>query len=352
MSEPWKDALSPEVQALALTGYDLECALHLVLTIEDAIKARALVGALVKDGTVTFGEAVSKGERLDCAVNIGLTHRGLYRLGLPQRHRDALELHAPAFCEGATPRAARSLGDTGASAAELWDKAFAANRADVLISIHGRDRKTVDRIADEISERPGAKQGFSGWKSGRIEAEHLKGGKDGLRRTIRIVHFDFRDNVTQPSILQRHAGSPAEHHVDPHAAGELLVGYKNDNGFDRWEASEKVPEEVTGFFRNGSFAVLRLIEQEEGKFNEWLREQSKRLIDRYPHATPIYLKAKMCGRWPNGALLQPGEVKQPELKKRTFRPSSLKTTIGARAAPSAHTSAAPTRATTRSSRRG
>jgi deferrochelatase/peroxidase EfeB len=68
----------------------------------------------------------------------------------------------------------------------------------------------------------------------------------------------------------------------------------NDEQFNRWDDRLTAPD-VVQFFRNGSFAVLRKIEQNEEAFNKYLDKQASAL-----HVTTDYLKAKLCGRWPNG----------------------------------------------------
>ena len=309
----WDDSQAIQVQALALTGYDLDASVHLLLKVADGVKARRLIGALVADDTITFGTR-GKAERLHVAVNIGFTQRGLYRLGLSQRHRRVLELHAPAYSEGATPRAARRLGDSGKSAPERWDAAFAAARADVLLSVHGTNLNEAHSTADKLAGRDGAKLAFSGWDAAdRIEAEHLVSAEKKFgRENVRSVHFGFVDNLTGPVIRAQ----ASDRRGEPHAPGELLLGHANDEAFNRFGPSETVPADVAAFFRNGSFAVLRRIEQHEGELNTWLQEQSTR----HAPATPEYLKAKLCGRWPNGALLRPGAATQPALATEDLAP--------------------------------
>lgn len=313
----WDDSQASQVQALALTGYNLDASVHLVLKIADGVAARRLIGELVADGTITFGTG-GKAARQRFAVNIGFTHRGLYRLGLSRRHRRALELHAPAFSEGATPRAARRLGDSGESAPERWDAAFAATRADVLLSVHGESLGQVRRSVDDLAKRSGARLAFSGWETAdRIEAEHLQPAEKKFgRENIRSVHFGFVDNLTGPVIRPQ----ASDRHGELHQPGELLLGHANDEGFDRFGPSDTVPADVAAFFRNGSFVVLRRIEQHEDRLDKWLHEQVTILSAQQVDVTPEYLKAKLCGRWPNGALLRPGNTTQPDLSAQDLAP--------------------------------
>jgi hypothetical protein len=203
-----------EVQRLALSGYDLQCSLHLVLGVEDAAKARELLADLLQRDVLTFGDS----SHVDRAVNIGFTCRGLEVLGLDGRYKAELEKKAPAFCEGAPARAARRLGDAGPSAAERWEPAFSPGRAHVLISIHGGSEDEVRSIANELGSMDGAREAFAGWLENRFLAKHLT-----LDPKHRTVHFGFRDLIAKPKIAE--PWIEGKHH-----AGELVLGYPNDAG--------------------------------------------------------------------------------------------------------------------------
>jgi predicted acylesterase/phospholipase RssA len=307
MSVEWNGEQKPQVQRLALSGSDFDCSCHLVLEVEDAFNARKFLESVLREqGWVTFGERdrVRKDgceDDRDPAVSIGFTYRGLQALGVPDRYLNELRLKAPAFCEGAPARAALRLGDTGSCAAERWEPMFAFDRAHVLISIHGPNEGAVDSMRERLAATEGARPGFEGWETGKLPAEHLTNDKRN-----RTVHFGFRDNLARPRIVEKE--------FDPsrlrHRAGELVLGYLNDEQFNRWD-NELTAYDVAQFFRNGSFAVLRKIEQNEEAFNNYLYEQAKAL-----DVKEDYLKAKLCGRWPNGARVMPGHdlVDPPEPK--------------------------------------
>ena len=302
MSAEWNDKQKPQVQRLALSGSDFDCSCHLVLEVKDASDARQFLQRVLRsrDG-VTFGERdrVRKdgGESdREPAVSIGFTYRGLQALGVPDRYLNELRVKAPAFCEGAPARAALRLGDAGPCAAEQWQPMFAFDRAHVLISIHGPNRGAVDAMAERLADTAGGRAAFKGWE-GALPAEHLT--KDKRART---VHFGFRDNLARPRIVgERFEPDKLRHH-----AGELVLGYLNDSKFNRWDNELTAPE-VAQFFRNGSFGVLRKIEQNEEAFDKYLNQQASAL-----DVPPNYLKAKLCGRWPNGAPIMPGQHPQSQ----------------------------------------
>jgi len=301
MSAEWNDEQKRQVQRLALSGSDFDFSCHLVLEVEDASNARKFLESVLREqGSVSFGERdrVRKDggeDDREPAVSIGFTYRGLQALGVPDRYLNELRLKAPAFCEGAPARAALRLGDTGSCAAERWEPMFAFDRAHVLISIHGPNRGAVDAMAERLADAAGGRAGFTGWGGG-LPAEHLTNDK-----RYRTVHFGFRDNLARPRIVEKE--------FDPsrlrHRAGELVLGYLNDAEFNRWD-NELTAYDVAQFFRNGSFAVLRKVEQDEDALNKYLEKQACAL-----GVKKEYLKAKLCGRWPNGARVMPGHDLAP-----------------------------------------
>ncbi len=294
-----------EVQRLALSGYTSDHALHLVLRVEDAALARAVLRAWLREGRFTFADASERSQ----GINIGFTYRGLEALQIPDELLRALSTRAPAFAEGAPLRATLRFGDAGDSAPSGWQPMFEIDRAHVLVSIHDDADGGPAAIAAQLAGHPDAQCAFSGWQDGRIAADHfpdplLEGG-----RKVRKVHFGFRDNVTRPTIDP----DKTDRRAQLHPAGELLLGHRNRSDFDRW-SDATLAADAQDFFRNGSFAALRKIQQFEQALDDYLQAQVDRLqqLSPTPHKVEAaYLKAKMCGRWENGALVAPGETKPP-----------------------------------------
>ena len=326
----------PQVQRLALTGYDFNHAVHLVLRVKHAIRksgaagqewdadkereaaesaraaaanARKFLGELLERKDLTFGDR----GRGDAAINVGFTYRGLEALELSERYLKELEVKAPAFRQGAPARAAR-LGDFGESAAERWDGVFRWDSAHVLISTHAVSAALAIEIVSQLASLPGAQEGFDGWdESDWLRAAHLS-----TNSRNRTVHFGFRDNIARPVI----AGASSTGGKPCHSAGELLLGHLNDQDFNRW-GDDRTAEEVARFFRNSSFCVLRKIEQHEKLLNDFLEAQAYKLVETRIAGLPAaeaeaqltsvqkYLKAKLSGRWPNGARVMPGADSEP-----------------------------------------
>ena len=306
---PTDTELEREAQGLPLTGYGAPYAAmrNLVLTVTKPGEARKFLGKLHASDWLDFG-GKKTGWPEAAGVNIGFTCEGLRVLGMPNRILDLFRRKSPAFAEGAPLRGACFLGDAGVSAVERWKSVFQLRTAHVWIAINAGDGPALERATSRLHGLEGA-SGLAGWSSSDAvpDGEQIFEGGD---REKRFVHFGFRDNLTQPSILAPDGNVPTAPGVAL-PAGELLLGYPNSQGANVW-APAGTARELEEFVRNGTFGVLRQIEQDEGSFNDFLDAQSAELIGRgYAYATRDYLKAKLCGRWPGGAPIQPDERQEP-----------------------------------------
>jgi len=241
-------------------------------------------------------------------VNIGFTYRGLEKLGLPARYLSEFRGKAKAFVEGAYLRAARRLADSGPSAAESWEPCFGHDVSHVLLTIHADDEIGLGDLTGRLKNLSGA-DGLDGWAMS-LEAKHLTGDKEK-----RTVHFGFRDGISQPAIKEFHEqrklddGTPVPEKL--HEPGEFLLGYENDEKFNLWLLpNPRVPAgaaaEIAKFFKNGSFAALRKMEQHEEEFRAFVAKSATRLGQ-----PPEYVKAKMGGRWEDGSVVKPDTGSTP-----------------------------------------
>lgn len=286
MSADWKPVLG-QVQQLALAN-DYQCARHFVLDIVDAGAAQRLLAELAQ--RVRFGDAPERRAAGGSAVSVGFTFAALERLGVDEDCLARLREHAPGFAAGARARAARRLGDTGPSAPERWPAPFDADRASVLLSVHANAADVLERECIRLRQLD--EHGtFAGWDRPLL-ANHLS-PFDATRAPPRTAHFGLRDGIARPRIeaLRPDPQQPS------HRAGELLLGHENDAGFSLW-CRDTWAEPTRAFFRNGTFAVFRQIHQDEPAFDAFIKRNA--------HAHGVgedYLKAKLCGRWPAGQLI-------------------------------------------------
>lgn len=305
----WHDSIKPQVQRLALSGYDTDFARHLVLKVTGPGQARDFLANLLRDGDVTFGDRGREDVAGRCGINIGFTYRGLQALGVAPRVLAVLADKSPAFADGAVQRASRCLGDSGESAPDRWESVFDAGQAEVWIAIHGNTESSVVATLLRLKSSLGV-AAFEGWDAEPpLAAEALLGEVDpATGKEISKVHFGFRDSISKPRITDTGEGQKRE-------AGELLLGYVNNENFDLWTADPKphepMPVDIVDFLRNGSFGVLRKIEQHEDRLSLYLKQRVDALKDGGVSVSADYLKAKMCGRWPSGALIQPNDTEEP-----------------------------------------
>lgn len=262
-----------DVQGIIRLGYGtMPHATFLLLEIVDPGAARGWLRELV--GTITTADA----ELGDGCTNVAFTHDGLAELGLDDA---ALEALPRELSEGmTTDHRQRVLGDFGSSHPDEWSWGGPKNEAvHCILLLYA---KTDEGLAAMIEAQRAA------FADGCREVAEL----DTLRLPARKEHFGFRDGIAQPEIR---GFWPDNEHPAALAAGEVLLGYRNQSG--RW------PEGPFEFGRNGSYLVVRQLEQHVRRFWEYVDSQT-RSDDGAPNPEErTWLASKMVGRWPSGAPL-------------------------------------------------
>lgn len=306
-----------DIQRPIVYGYNLDCSRHFVLQVKNAYKARRFLGELVRLGLITDASIGSRDVKLMKnrelgPINVGITYRGLAMLGLPDRYLYVFQEKARAFAEGAYERAARRLADTGPSAAESWEECFKPDSAHVLLSIHAGEGVEWKTVTKRLKKVRGA-YGLRGWNC-PFDGRHLTTEEDG-----RTAHFGFRDGIAQPAIRDFHKEKKFEKLHEP---GEFLLGYENDEGFNSWLLPfprllpwllPDAPFDDPEFFKNGSFAVFRKMEQNVEAFHAAVRKWAEKLgggrnLDEWSQ----YVMAKMCGRWLDGRVVTAESPSAPD----------------------------------------
>jgi Dyp-type peroxidase family len=205
-------------------------------------------------------------------LNVALTFDGLRAMGLPRR---VLDDFPDDFSHGMEARAGR-LGDTGGSDPARWDER--------LKGLHG----VVTSVALKRSVRDTRRR--------ELEAEAQSAGLAiacGQETDVREGErepFGFVDGISQPAIHDPVAGPwprPGDVPVEP---GEFVLGYKDEGG-----VIAPAPAEIGS---NGSYMVVRKLEQEVDSFQDFIREEAG------PDPARIeWLAAKIVGRWRDGTPL-------------------------------------------------
>ncbi len=319
--------------------------------------------------TVSFGQDALP----DRVLGAAFTASGLARLGLdtevstganiasqdPERRR-----FPAAFSSGmADPARQRILGDTGDSSPDHWEWG-GDGQAHALLMLYAR-------ASGDTGTHLSAEKNLAGF----IEAQKARLGRAGItclrqidmqplpaRGDAILEPFGYVDGISQPRIrgLGR-AGAGPEH--DCVAPGEFILGYKDNRGY--FPPSLPVPAtsdsqhnlsvmavdlpidapafgpstratsrpQYRDFGRNGSFLVVRQLEQNVGGFRDWVRTQAGQL--QADETCPIAavseerIYAKVMGRWRSGHPLalypaQPGP--QPAMHSATPGPFALRDT--------------------------
>ena len=241
---------------------------------------------------------------------LGFSFLGLRMLSLPEAYLRVFSRLAPAFAIGAPLRAGR-VGDGGASAPTHWRDGFRLDQAHVVVTLHG-----AAHVLDALVAR---------WRSGLLisSADQVQAGLllvDELRgqrlgappgRHGEWVHFGYRDGLTDHVIAgigqPRAPDTASPLTLTPQAAGEFLLGRSDNNGTNRF-ALTTAPDEVRAFFHDSSFGVLRPMAQDTALFEATVRRWAAEAQAHLGHVvSEDWVRAKLCGRWPSGEVLRPGQ---------------------------------------------
>tara|TARA_R110002051_G_scaffold273597_1_gene334232 strand:- start:7106 stop:12010 length:4905 start_codon:yes stop_codon:yes gene_type:complete len=299
-----------------------------------------------KNLTLRFGERRIEDERY--ALNVALSPAGIRRLGLDQFHHTQDGLPSTAY--DSLPAAFRSgmvsddrkrlLGDSNH---EHWAWGNTDNIHAVLL-VYALNEDALEDVVQQQTIYLESK-GFS--IVHRLRTRQL--GPGGGSET---EPFGFRDNISQPVIMgsrEFHDGANDIHVVQP---GELILGYEDNAGYYPTTpvvnalakgagCLPSLPDTLPGRFpafssdpnyaprdlgRNGTFLVIRQLEQDTENFKKQLENKAAKLNGSYglDYITPEWLGAKIVGRWDDGSSLlrYPTKSKTKILEEKMLRPES------------------------------
>lgn len=208
------------------------------------------------------------------AINLALTARGLEQLEVGDK---ALKSFSVEFLEGMAPkpdqlgeipRRTNALGDLGESSPASWEWGGWANgELDGLLMLFAADTEALRSLVDdEIKAMAEAAEPIIVASPGGGDPRLLQGRLYEDRKE----HFGYTDGISQPVIegsprSQRRGEYTEEdkriHFVKP---GEFLFGYNNER---RMRAAGGDPADLR---RNGSYLVLRQLEQDVPGFDDFV----------------------------------------------------------------------------------
>jgi len=267
-----------DVQGNIVRGYRRKPRVrHLVLEITDRIAARRWLAACASGGDdvprITTGDWRAD-EPVTC-FNIGLTYEGLRALGTPD---STLETFPNEFIEGMHARALK-LGDVGESAPETWPAPFNdPKRIHLVATIYAEEIAQLNQVQD---------QALADGKALRL----LGAPPDGCSLPDDLVHFGYRDKITQPRFAGVH---DAERYADgqPKAPlGTVLLGHPTNLEGLKW----RVPQpEWLG--RNGTFNAFRVLKQDVAGFEAYLDTAAQYLLSQANVDELLPLGAEAIGK--------------------------------------------------------
>lgn len=302
---PTSSTLEPEgIPTLvfgALRG--LHYARSLVLRFSDARDCtRAWLAEIAP--TIGYGER----DPGSSTLVLGLSESGLRKLGLDV---EALATFPTAFQLGmAAPSRARALGDVDENAPGEWWWGGPKNKADALLNVYARS----DEILEQQIDRHRAQLPRFGieviWE---ILLDKIPAKNTPVREP-----FGFTDGISQPIVRGARKWVVARNEIHVVEPGEMILGYEDNSGHKPSSPSANGRD----LGHNGTYLVVRHLEQNKTAFHEFLAAAAARLRDdpRVPagdaQQLSDWIAAKIVGRWRDGTSLvrhphQPGSVSRP-----------------------------------------
>jgi Dyp-type peroxidase family len=310
-------------------------------------------GGNMPPGRISFGEV----SEVEPALVVGFTAAGLEKAGLVEG--EGLEELPAVFRMGMRGRH-RILGDD-LSRQWRWSD---ANEADLPEDETRRVEAALVIYHNEPASGYDPEHGMA--ECVRLHRVHMENAgftvvhhvpcqpvhhkEEGL--TLDFEHFGFRDGISQPVIRGTRCAQKAVPERDYVAPGEFLLGYQNDQGYvsppvtvsphldpcsNLPTVAESKPNrfpyfgnrtsnpDARDFGRNGSFLVLRQLDQDVEKFETAMTRTAAKLRKQYPRLSELigrkvnaeWVSAKIIGRWKNGTALVkspscPADAKTPD----------------------------------------
>ena len=234
-----------------------------------------------------------------------------------------------------SPTRQNVLGDTGVDAPEHWQWGSGETKAHAVLLVYAVDRADLKKLIGQHA----ALMKIHGLSYEKIDFEDIPLGK------LATEPFGFVDGVSQPILrgTQRAANKPGDsiHLVNP---GEFILGYADDRNYYPpspqieavRDAAHDLPATVSeqpmlypkfdgiggntlrDLGRNGSYLVIRQLEQDVEGFERVTKElakpfcpvtRSKKKNERRLKKTQDVIQAKMMGRWHDGRSLLENPVR-------------------------------------------
>jgi len=244
---------------------------------EDDVSGRNLLQYL--DSLTSYHDLKNKP---DICISAAFTYGGLDALNLDC---DILNSLPDDFRDGMRRRAAIN-GDAGESDPSLWEEVWADKQVHLWIGVYATDEARLGNWVSDFTSWVEAESGASilGTQDvSRIVSDpespvYIEDEASQPQKPVLLEHFGFRDGMGNPAIqglADKHVAGDGALDIDGnwHAlpAGEFLLDHVDTDG--------ELPDapRPKALARNGTFMVLRKLEQDVDLFRSYLKEQSGRL---------------------------------------------------------------------------
>lgn len=306
-----------DVQGNILRPYAAATARHLFLRVTHAAKARPWLARQAAPATAGRTEAwppvtdaspwprCADGslEKPALMFNVAFTFEGMCTL-LPNRLL-ALKQFPEAFRQGALARA-KTNGDVDGSAPERWLLGKAGQALHVVLSLHTFASEHLGGAAwQQFVAAFDALKAEALTHGLALEAVHeAQALLDPAGKPTGEVYFGYRDGIAQPRIAgQCPAGGATTPDFQPAASpGEFLLGESYADIY-RGPSLGGLPPDLA---RNGTYAALRLLEQDVDGFQAMLQREAAAA-----GVSEAELQARLMGRWANGDPLSMAQTEPP-----------------------------------------
>lgn len=292
IASPWP---LEKIQGLLLRGYRMSFVRHFALSVRDAAAARSFIaGAVSKDARyLQITSAAPWGERKPSyCLNIGFTFPGLQALGVPQATLDSFNTPDSGSFVAGSKASSMAVGDVGESDPTHWvvsDRDF-----HVMLSLFANSENDLASLSDQLSGLTAA--GFEAPDPATriFDGQELHDGQ---------VYFGYKDGIGQPIIqgspFAREPDGPQDL-VDP---GAFMLGTAVDPYYQ-----SVLPPTPAVFGLYGCFGAFRILRQDVDGFDAQIATLAPAFGKAFgisdPEVQRQALKAKICGRWPNGTPLE------------------------------------------------
>ncbi|MBR0848362.1 Dyp-type peroxidase [Bradyrhizobium diazoefficiens] len=320
-----------DIQGNIYPGFNKDHQTIRCFTIVDAAAARSAIADLLPD--VSTSAVVQAYARLRATLKrqrAGASGLSATWMNLSFSYSGLAKLSSAAIADAVDDGAFKAgLPDRSPLLGDPLDEAEPGHPANWLFG--GFKTPSIDMVMTVAGDKRADIASYLGDIDARMAAHKTPGGKPALELVFELVgdtlggelngheHFGFRDGVSQPAIRGRAKSSPdkfiVERIIDPALSdaksygrpgqvllwpGQILLGQPTQNGQDPLKPNQPFPLKV-GWAKNGSFMVLRMLQQDVPAFWAEIRSCAAKVLGRSDDAAIDWVGARVVGRWRSGA---------------------------------------------------